>query len=51
MQKIGLVKILSVGFDKESAEITDKLEAHGYKIASVLRQLLKEHANEFLKGA
>ena len=50
MNKIGFVKTLSIGFDKESAEITDRLEKRGYKIASVVRSLLKEHAGEYLKG-
>lgn len=50
MQKLGIVKFISIGFDKESSEIIDRLESRGYKVSSIVRALLKKHGNEYLTG-
>lgn len=50
MKKIGFVKTISVGLDKETADITDKLEQRSFKIATLVRLLIRKHAKEYLKS-
>jgi len=47
MKKLNKVKAININLDKESAEATEKLMERGFKIASVVRALLKKYGNDY----
>lgn len=50
MRKIGLVKFYNFGIDGELLKTIEQLEARGFKIATLVRLLIKKHAKEYLKS-